>query len=70
MDNKALAEFALAHGWSADQRSFYDGEGVEGWHWESPSGEEFEVLGAWEDGPAIDENLRSAMLQFMESQNT
>ena len=38
-----------AAGWVCERRSFYGGEGVEGYLWTAPDGAEFEELGSWDE---------------------
>lgn len=49
------AEQLIAQGWTVSMVSLYDEEGVEGWTWTSPDGEEFTVIGGWDDPPPLPE---------------
>ena len=51
-ENKALL-VALRDGWEVNMVSLYDEEGVEGWRWLGPGGEEIAVVGSWEALPPI-----------------
>ena len=44
-------------GWEFSAVSLYDEEGVEGWHWESPKGEDFYEMGDWDDPAEIPEEV-------------
>ena len=37
--------------WSVGRVSMYDEEGIEGWRWTAPDGEESYVVGNWDDWP-------------------
>lgn len=56
-DEQALVAALLAHGWTVEMCSMYDEEGVDGWRWEAPDGEEFYVSGVHEDGPVAPDDL-------------
>jgi hypothetical protein len=43
-----------AHGWTVDEVSLYDEEGVEGWRWTAPGGEEHVAIGGWDGPPPFD----------------
>lgn len=42
-----LMVWALANGWAVEKASLYDEEGVEGWRWTDPRGNEYSVIGDW-----------------------
>jgi hypothetical protein len=42
---------ALMDEWTVERRSLYDEEGVEGWCWTTPSGDEFYEIGIWDELP-------------------
>ena len=42
-------------GWTAEPTSLYDEEGVEGWRFDGPDGEEIGIIGDWTDPPPWDE---------------
>ena len=54
-----MYERALELGWDVDQVSLYDEEGVEGWCWASPDGNEYYVVGDWNDTPEVPEEVFS-----------
>ncbi len=59
-DEQVIAQ-ALAAGWSYQPVSLYDEEGVEGFRWDGPGGEElvsFAVGGDWRNGPEVPDQLR------------
>lgn len=66
--DEKLIEIAISGGWTVEKTSLYDDEGVEGWEWESPSGENFRVSGVWDDGPALDSDVRDAILATLDAQ--
>ena len=44
-------------GWEFSAVSLYDEEGVEGWHWESPKGDDFYEMGDWNSPAEIPEEV-------------
>jgi hypothetical protein len=48
----------IVSGWSVRKASLYDEEGIEGWLWTSPSGEEFAATGDWDEPPVIPDDMR------------
>jgi hypothetical protein len=56
-----LAKWALDNGWDAERTLLYDEEGVEGWRWTSPDGQEFSCIGDWSEPGVDNEDLRSAI---------
>jgi len=54
-------EYALQNGWDVDKVSLYDEEGVEGWCWTSPDGNEYYVVGDWNDTPEAPEEVFSLL---------
>jgi hypothetical protein len=42
---------ALSLGWDVEKRSLYDEEGIEGWVWIAPDGNEFVEMGSWSEAP-------------------
>ncbi len=56
-----LMLWALTHTWTVEQVSLYDEEGVEGWRWTAPNGDEFDVIGDWSERPTIDDATRAAI---------
>lgn len=59
-DTKAYA-FAFLNGWSVRKVFLYDEEGVEGWTWDSPSGQEISEIGVHDEPPPIPDALIAAM---------
>ena len=51
------AKDLLAQGWTVEKASLYDEEGVDGWMWTSPNGQEFCEMGDWDKEPPIPEHL-------------
>lgn len=47
-----------AEGWTVSKVSLYDEEGVEGWRWDGPNGEEYSEVGAWDEPPVIPDALQ------------
>jgi hypothetical protein len=54
-------EYALKNGWEVDQVSLYDEEGVEGWCWTSPDGNEYYEVGDWYSTPEVPEEVFSLL---------
>lgn len=48
-------------GWEAHPVSLYDEEGVEGWRWEGPDGEEIFVIGPWHEQPPAPDTEEEAV---------
>ena len=44
-------------GWDFGKTSLYDEEGVEGWEWTGPEGEECGATGCWHELPVMPEEL-------------
>jgi hypothetical protein len=44
-------------GWSVERVSMYDEEGVEGWRWTGPNGEEYEEISDHNEVPPLPEAL-------------
>lgn len=55
----------VVYGFTVDRVSLYDGEGVEGWRWEAPNGQEFYVIGEWDEPPAIPDELKEYLPEGM-----
>jgi len=56
---------ALTHGWRCEPVLLASHDRAEAWRWsrEGPlGGEAWSVVGAWEDGPVIDDQVRHALL--------
>ncbi len=47
----------LLNNWSVSPVSMYDEEGVEGWHWESPTGEDYYEMGGWDELPEMNDDI-------------
>ena len=43
----------LDAGWQVTAVSLYDEEGIEGWMWEAPNGDEHTETGVWDEPPTI-----------------
>lgn len=50
-------EALLGSGWTVEKTSLYDEEDVEGWKWTAPNGEEFSVVGSWDEPPPMPEHI-------------
>lgn len=64
VDNGQLISRALAAGWTFERTLLYDEEGIEGFIWEGPNGEEetsFAVDGTWDSGPEVPDAVRRAI---------
>lgn len=54
----ALVAWALLNGYAVERASLYDEEGVEGWRWTAPDGEELgSEIGDHEEVPAMPDGL-------------
>lgn len=47
----------LLYGWDVIRVSLYDEEGVEGWRWEDPGGNDYCEIGDWNDLPEMPEEV-------------
>jgi hypothetical protein len=61
MTDREMYERALELGWDVDRVSLYDEEGVEGWCWTSPDGNEYYVVGDWNYTPEVPEEVFSLL---------
>lgn len=52
---------ALFNGWTVSKVSLYDEEGVEGWKWESPAGNEYCEIGDWHELPTWPDSATSEL---------
>ena len=52
---------AFVLGWTVEKRSLFDEEGVEGWAWIEPNGNEHIEVGAWDELPPWPESARVAI---------
>jgi hypothetical protein len=62
MTDQEIIAAALAAGWRYDCALLYDEEGVEGFCWTGPNGEELishVAGGAWANGPEVPDELRA-----------
>ncbi len=60
-----LMLLALTRGWRCDRVHLKDAHGVEGWRWSHDGplgGEAWSVVGAWADGPLLNEPIRRLLL--------
>jgi hypothetical protein len=61
MTDAEIIRAAVAAGWSYTPVSLYDEEGIDGFRWDGPNGEEFyglSVSGDWSSGPAVPDEVR------------
>lgn len=56
-------------GWEFESISMYDEEGVEGWKWISPRGEEFCEIGSWDEMPEIPQEVEEISDSIIRSRN-
>jgi hypothetical protein len=56
-EGDCIREKLRAAGWVYTARLLYDEEGIEGWEWQGPGGEEFTVIGDHNSPPALPEEL-------------
>lgn len=47
----------LDRGWTVERVSLYDEEGVDGWRWIDPEGNEYAVMGDWSEPPPLPEHM-------------
>ncbi len=59
MDDQLVALLLL--GWEVEKRSLYDEEGVEGWAWIEPNGDEHVDVGPWDELPPWPKSARVAI---------
>jgi hypothetical protein len=65
-DEQARADAFVAAGWKAERASLYDEEGVEGWRWTDPQGDnDYTVMGHWDEpAPPPDCDLPTSAPSF------
>ena len=61
MTNEDKFYRALELGWTVDNVSLYDEEGVEGWKWTSPDGAEYYEVGDWDAEPTVPDEVSSLL---------
>jgi len=52
---------ALMAGWTVERMSLYDEEGIDGWKWIEPNGNEHIESGAWDELPPWPESASAAL---------
>ena len=51
----------IKYDWSIAKVSLYDEEGIEGWRWMEPDGQEHVEVGSWDDLPPWPDSARQAI---------
>ncbi len=58
-----------ALGWSFEKVSMYDEEGVEGWKWTSPTGQEYHEIGQWDEAPPVPDGVLTQVSALKEQRD-